>query len=134
MKKILLTLSILSLITSCKDDFVDIKQEGVTVGTDFFQTQEDAMKATNAIYSFLRSWENTGFPAQNILGVTGDDVVKGSNPGDAAFINDMDQFKYNVSTDAVNGYWIGQWQAVNRTNQVITKVPAIEMDATLKNR
>ena len=67
MKKILLTLSILSLITSCKDDFVDIKQEGVTVGTDFFQTQEDAMKATNAIYSFLRSWENTGFPAQNIL-------------------------------------------------------------------
>jgi len=76
MKKIFLTLSIFSLVTSCSDDFVDIKQEGVTVGTDFFQTENDAMRATNAIYSFLRSWENTGFPAQNILGVTGDDVVK----------------------------------------------------------
>ncbi|KUJ53436.1 RagB/SusD family nutrient uptake outer membrane protein [Chryseobacterium sp. JAH] len=134
MKKIFLTLSIFSLVTSCSDDFVDIKQEGVTVGTDFFQTENDAMRATNAIYSFLRSWENTGFPAQNILGVTGDDVVKGSNPGDASFINDFDQFKYNLSTDGVNGYWIGQWQAVNRTNQVITKVPSIEMDATLRNR
>jgi len=134
MKKIFLTISIFSLIVSCSDDFVDIKQEGVTVADDFFKTQDDAMRATNAVYAFLRSWNNTGFPAQNILGVTGDDVDKGSNPGDAAFINDMDQFKYNISTDAVNGYWIGQWQAVNRANQVITNVPNIDMDATLKNR
>lgn len=134
MKKIVLVLSLISLIVSCNDDFVDIKQEGLTVGTDFFKTQDDAMKATNAIYSFLRSWENTGFPAQNIIGVTGDDVIKGSNPGDASFINDFDQFKYNVSTDGVNGYWIGQWQAMNRANQVITNVPKIDMDAALKSR
>lgn len=122
------------MIISCNDDFVDIKEEGVTVGSDFFKTQEDAMKATNAIYSFLRSWENTGFPAQNIIGVTGDDVIKGSNPGDASFINDFDQFKYNTSTDGINGYWIGQWQALNRANQVITNVPNIDMDAALKTR
>ena len=134
MKKMFLTLSIFSLLVNCSDDFVDIKQEGVVVSDDFFKTESDAMKATNAIYSFLRSWENSGFPAQNILGVTGDDVEKGSNPGDAAFINDFDQFKYNASTDGVHGYWTGQWQAVNRVNQVITNVPNIEMDAALKSR
>ncbi len=134
MKKIFLTLSILSLIASCNDDFVDIKDEGQTEVTNFFTTQDDAMQATNAVYSFLRSWENSGFPAQYVFGVTGDDVEKGSNPGDASFINAYDNFTFSVSDDGVRGYWIGQWQAVNRANQVITNVPKIDMDATLKNR
>lgn len=134
MKKIFLTLSILSLVASCNDDFVDIKDEGQTEVTNFFTTQDDAMQATNAIYSFLRSWENSGFPAQYVFGVTGDDVEKGSNPGDASFINAYDNFTFSVSDDGVRGYWIGQWQAVNRANQVITNVPNINMDATLKNR
>lgn len=134
MKKIFLTLSIFSLIASCSDDFVDIKQEGVTVGSDFFKTESDAMRATNAVYSFLRSWENSGFPAQFVFGVTGDDVEKGSNPGDASFINAYDNFSFTISDDGVNGYWTGQWQAVQRANQVITNVPNIDMDATLKNR
>lgn len=134
MKKIFLTLSILSLSISCNNDFVDIKDEGQKDVSTFFTTQDDAMQATNAIYSFLRSWENTGFPAQYVLGVTGDDVEKGSNPGDASFINAYDNFTFTISDDGVRAYWIGQWQAVNRANQVITNVPKIEMDATLKNR
>ncbi|PZU07324.1 MAG: RagB/SusD family nutrient uptake outer membrane protein, partial [Chryseobacterium sp.] len=134
MKKIFLTLSILSLIVSCNDDFVDIKDEGRTDASNFFTTQDDAMQATSAIYSFLRSWENSGFPAQYVFGVTGDDVEKGSNPGDASFINAYDNFTFTISDEGVRGYWIGQWQAVNRANQVITNVPKIAMDENLKNR
>lgn len=134
MKKIFLTLSLFSLIVSCNEDFVDIRDEGEIDIENFFTTQDDAMRATNAVYSFLRSWENTGFPAQFVFGVTGDDVEKGSNPGDASFINAYDNFTFTSSDDGVRGYWIGQWQAVNRANQVITNVPKIEMDATLKNR
>ncbi|PZU90954.1 MAG: RagB/SusD family nutrient uptake outer membrane protein [Chryseobacterium sp.] len=134
MKKIFLTISIFSLIVSCSDDFVDIKPEGVIIADDFFKTADDANRATNAIYSFLRSWENTGFPAQYVFGVTGDDVEKGSNPGDASFINAYDNFSYTISDDGVHGYWTGQWQAVQRANQVITNVPKIDMDVTLRNR
>ncbi|MFC4165662.1 RagB/SusD family nutrient uptake outer membrane protein [Epilithonimonas zeae] len=134
MKKIFLTLSIFSVIASCSDDFVDIKPEGVVIADDFYKTEADAMKATNAIYSFLRSWENSGFPAQYVFGVTGDDVEKGSNPGDASFINAYDNFSFTISDDGVNGYWTGQWQAVQRANQVITNVPNIDMDTALKTR
>ena len=134
MKKIFLTLSILSVIASCSDDFVDIKPEGVVIADDFYKTEDDAMRATNAVYSFLRSWENSGFPAQYVFGVPGDDVEKGSNPGDASFINAYDNFSFTISDDGVNGYWTGQWQAVQRANQVITRVPGIDMDAALKNR
>ncbi|PJJ67277.1 RagB/SusD family nutrient uptake outer membrane protein [Chryseobacterium geocarposphaerae] len=133
MKKIFLSIAIFSALASC-NDYLDIKVEGATEASNFFKTENDAMVATNAIYSFLRSWENSGFPAQYVFGVTGDDVEKGSNPGDASFINAYDNFTFTVSDDGVRGYWIGQWQAVNRANQVITNVPNIEMDSTLKNR
>ena len=63
-----------------------------------------------------------------------DDVIKGSNPGDASFINAYDQFTYTASDGGVEGYWTGQWQAVSRSNQVITRVPEINMDATMKGR
>ncbi|KFF21535.1 RagB/SusD family nutrient uptake outer membrane protein [Chryseobacterium sp. JM1] len=134
MKKIFLSVALFSLVLSCKDDYLDIKQEGQTEAASFFKTQEDALQATSAIYSFLRSWENSAFPYQFVFGVPADDVVKGSNPGDSSFINVYDNFTYTVSDEGVRGYWIGQWQAVNRTNQVITNVPAIDMDTTLKNR
>lgn len=134
MKKILLSITLVALLGSCKDDYLDIKEEGTTEATAFFKTQDDALQATSAIYSFLRSWENSGFPYQFMFGVPADDVVKGSNPGDASFINAYDQFTYTVGDEGVRGYWIGQWQAVNRTNQVISNVPNIDMDTALKNR
>lgn len=134
MRKIFLSIALFSLALSCKDDYLDIKQEGVKEASSFFKTQDDAVQATSAIYSFLRSWENSAFPYQFVFGVPADDVVKGSNPGDSSFINVYDNFTYTVSDEGVRGYWIGQWQAVNRTNQVITNVPGIEMDTTLKNR
>lgn len=134
MKKIFLSLVLITAAVSCKDDYLDVKQPGRVEATDFFKTQDDAIKATNAIYSSLRTWENSAFPAQYVFGVPADDVEKGSNPGDASFINVYDNFTYTASDGGVEGYWIGQWQFVNRANQVITNVPAIEMDATLKTR
>lgn len=124
----------LSLVISCKNDYLEFEKEGATNASSFFKTQEDAMQATNAIYVALRSWENSAFPAQYVFGVPADDVEKGSNPGDASFINAYDQFTYTASDSGVEGYWIGQWQFVNRCNQVITNVPNIEMDTNLKNR
>ncbi|MGC5743425.1 RagB/SusD family nutrient uptake outer membrane protein [Chryseobacterium sp. NFX27] len=134
MKKIFLSIALVSLLASCNDDFLDIKEEGEIEASTFFTTEQDAMNATNAIYSFLRSWENSAFPYQFVFGVPADDVLKGSNPGDSSFINEYDNFTYTVSNEGVRGYWIGQWQAVNRTNQVITNVPNINMDTTLRNR
>jgi len=133
MKKIFLSFALVSLLAGC-NDYLDIKEEGEIVATEFFKTEDDAMRATNAIYSFLRSWENSAFPYQFVFGVPADDVLKGSNPGDASYINVYDNFTYTVSDEGVRGYWIGQWQAVNRANQVITNVPNIDMNATLKNR
>ncbi|WP_312342676.1 RagB/SusD family nutrient uptake outer membrane protein [Chryseobacterium binzhouense] len=134
MKKIFLSLTLLIAAVSCKDDYLEVSQPGRVEAAAFFTTQEDAIQATNAIYSALRSWENSAFPAQFVFGVPADDVEKGSNPGDASFINAYNNFTYTSSDAGVEGYWIGQWQFINRCNQVITNVPKISMDEALKNR
>ncbi|KAF5279700.1 hypothetical protein FQR65_LT15289 [Abscondita terminalis] len=91
------TFAVVSFLAGCKNDsFLDIPVEGQTEESAFFKTQDDALKATNAIYSFLRGWENSAFPYQFIFGVPADDVIKGSNPGDASFINAYDQFTYTA--------------------------------------
>lgn len=134
MKKIIVSVLMLSVIAACKNDYLDIPVEEAVYADSFFKTSEDAVMATNAVYSYLRGWENSAFPYQYMFGVPGDDVVKGSNPGDASFINEYDNFSFTATNDGVKGYFNGQWIAIKRANEVITKVPAIEMDANLKAR
>ncbi|MDV2446897.1 RagB/SusD family nutrient uptake outer membrane protein [Elizabethkingia anophelis] len=135
MKKILLTITILSMLGGCKsENYLDIPREGQTAEADFFKTQDDAVKATNAIYSIMRTFDNSAFPYHYVFGVPADDVLKGSNPGDASFINRYDQFTYTASDLGIEAYWISLWQAVSRSNQVVTRVPEINMDAAMKGR
>lgn len=134
MKKIIYIVFGFSLLQSCGDEFLTVPLEGQVEASAFFTTESDALAATNAIYSYLRGWENSAFPTQYVFGVPADDVLKGSNPGDASFINVYDQFTYTASDDGIKGYWDGQWQAVARCNAVITNVPAISMNDSLKSR
>lgn len=134
MKKIFLSLALIVISIGCKDDYLDVNQPGRVEAATFFTTQDDALQATAAIYSSLRSWENSAFPSQYVFGVPADDVEKGSNPGDGSFINVYNNFTYTSSDAGVEGYWVGQWQFINRCNQVITNVPAINMDENLKTR
>ena len=134
MKKFAIILLSLTFAISCSDDYLDIPKEGERESTQFWKTEQDAVDATNAIYTYLRSWDASAFPYQFLFGVTGDDVDKGSNPGDASFINAYDKFTYTVNDDGVNGCWKGQWKGVSRANQVITNIPGITMDEALKTR
>lgn len=134
MKKVSILLLSLFLASSCGNDYLDIKPETKNEADNFFTTEADAVSATTAIYSFLRSWENSAFPSQYVFGVPADDVLKGSNPGDASFMLAYDQFTYTASDGGVEGYWTGQWNAVARCNQVISNIPKITMNETLKKR
>ncbi len=134
MKKILFAISVLCVgFVSCDDDFLDFNPEAAVEAENFFQTEEDAIAGTNAIYSNLRSWENAAFPSF-IFSIASDDAEKGSSAGDASFFNEFNEFTFSATQVQIDSYWRGQWNGVNRANQVITKVPAIAMDEALKTR
>lgn len=120
-------------VAACNDDYLDFNPEGQIPAENFFQTQDDAVAATNAIYANLRTWEVAAF-ASFIVSIASDDAEKGSTPGDASFFNDINNFTYTPTAFVINDYWKGQWRGVNLTNQVITNVPGITMDENLKSR
>jgi hypothetical protein len=118
--------------TSCSEDFLDKGLLGEVEETDFMQNESDAILATNACYNALRTWRyNGGFP---ILGIMSDNMLKGSNPTDGIQILEFDNFTFTPDVGTVSAYYTTYYLAIKRTNLVIERAPAIEMDEALKAR
>lgn len=121
-------------LASCSEDFLDVEPEGIGVGEEFFTTAEHARLAINSVYGNTREWNVIAFAHLAITTITSDNAAKGSVPGDAGFMDDYDNFTLTATEGQLNGYWIGQYQAINLTNQILTNVPLIDMDAAEKER
>jgi starch-binding outer membrane protein, SusD/RagB family len=135
MKKLtyILIVSGFSVLAGC-EDFLEIKPQGQLTQEDFPTNQADALLATNAAYSTLRSWNyhSGGFP---ILDIMSDDAHKGSNPNDGLnTVGPYDNFTHTPTQDGLDRWWASLYQGIKRANVVVEKVPEIEMDNNLKNR
>src|SRR4051812_28827214 len=122
------------LQTGCSKKFLEVDPQGKQPSAQFWQSQDDATKAVNAIYANLRGWTNVAFAPIAIESLGSDDTEKGSTAGDATFMNSFDNFTATSTQGQLLDFWTGQYQNINYCNQVLDSVPAINMDATLKNR
>lgn len=126
--------STLLTLPACKKDFLNVDPQAKQPALTFWKTQDDATKAVNAIYGNLRSWENTAFPALALESIPGDDAEKGSSVNDASYLNNFDNYSASSTEGQLQGFWTGQYQNINLSNQVLANIPAINMDASLKAR
>ncbi|REG91539.1 RagB/SusD family nutrient uptake outer membrane protein [Algoriphagus antarcticus] len=120
-------------LLSC-EDYLDKAPKGELTSENFFKDATQATQAVNAIYSHLRNFNVHVFSYIGITDIASDDAVKGSVPGDAGFLQDINDFTFDANNTAVNGIWSGYFQGVFRANQVIANVPEIDMDEELKTR
>ncbi|SKC87651.1 RagB/SusD family nutrient uptake outer membrane protein [Ohtaekwangia koreensis] len=134
-KYIIFLVAILTLLApfGCSD-YLDVDPEGVKPTEEFFQTQEDAVSAVNAIYARMRTWQMVAFAYVIMQEITSDNSIKGSSQGDASFINDFDKFTFTSNQGTITDYWNGRYEGINLSNQVLSNVPDIEMNETLKTR
>lgn len=130
----LLALPAIIGISGCKKKFLDVPPQGQTPSQQFWQSQSDATKAVNAMYANLRSWTEAAFAPIAVESLGSDDAEKGSDPSDATFMNDFDNFTATSTEGQLNDFWNGQYQEINLCNQVLDNIPAISMDASLKAR
>lgn len=99
----------------------------------FFQTADDAQQAVNAAYKPLLfcTPNNNFYWAFGELcsdeAITGGD---GSRPG----LTELDAFTHTPRTEEFTNFWALNYQGIAQCNTVLDKVPAIEMDATLKKQ
>jgi len=122
------------LIFSACSDFLDKPLQGQLTQQVFPTTPGDALSATNAVYNTLRtsSYHFGLFPLTDIMS---DDARKGSNPTDqASTIGPYDNFAHVSTETTMADWWNTLYHGIRSANVVIEKVPAIDMDATLKAR
>lgn len=131
---ILLAIPVVIGIAGCKKSFLDVAPQGQQPSEQFWQSQDDATKAVNAMYANLRSWPEVAFAPIAIESLGSDDAEKGSDPGDATFMNDFDNFTATSTEGQLSDFWNGQYQEINLCNQVLDNIPTISMDATLQAR
>ena len=118
----------------CNQEFLELKPLGQLTSANFFETEEHAIWATNAVYAHLRDWQVHVFSYIGMTDIVSDDADKGSTPNDANFLNDIDNFTYDAGNIAPAGVWAGYYQGIYRANLAIQEIPNIEMDEALKAR
>lgn len=121
---------LLILISSC-EDFLDNQPMGYLTTATFPTTSDDAVLATYGVYNTLRIWDyhTGGFP---LLDIMSDEAAKGSNPGDASFINSLDNFTFSPTEGSFQRWWSTLYQGIRRAHIVMENIPDIDMDETLK--
>lgn len=122
------------LLSACQD-VLDREPQGVFSLANFFETEDHAILATNAVYNQLRNWEVHVFSYIGLTDIASDDADKGSFPADAFFLQELDDFTHNATNLAPQTVWSGYFTGVFRANLAIDGIPKVpEMDEALRQR
>lgn len=111
-------------MSACKEDFLDQKPNNSITDENFYQTETDAVRATNAVYSPAQGLYNGA--AWQILDIMTDDADKGGGgANDGVEVFELDNFTLNSFNPMVTNYYTQCYLGVQRANLVLEKVPKI---------
>ncbi len=113
----------LIVMVGCSKEFLEKAPLGQAVTENYFETDLGATNATNAIYSKMRDWDMHVMSYVSLAGIASDDSDKGSADWDGQQQGEIDNFTFNSTNGIIRDWWLGYYQAINRANQVITRVP-----------
>jgi hypothetical protein len=135
MKKIISYIAAASLVISlgaCKKYMdLDIENPNRIDESNFWKSGAEALQGLNAVYgNFYRNGPSRWLPYY--MDVRSDDGYSTSPWNELRSISGLNTTNYNFEVQIDT--WGHHWRGVYRANQVITKVPGIEMDATLRDR
>lgn len=128
MKKILIFLLLLGLITSCEDILEEVPTSFIS-RANFYKNATDAQAAVTGAYSSFYS--NYGVTYWLFL-VNHADYENGR--GSQAPISDFSQVLDVGNVGRAASIWSSFYITINRANSILDNIPAIEMDEELKNR
>ncbi|WP_128546193.1 RagB/SusD family nutrient uptake outer membrane protein [Larkinella soli] len=129
MKKIIIAAGL--LLAGCRNDFLEKQPLSAVTPDNFYRTADDALRAVNAAYRPLMSSGVGQFGIDRYGNYMGGDAV---SAGDDANWVQIQNFTVTSDNAAIRNTWNAFYQTIFRANLVLDRVPAITMDATLKNR
>jgi starch-binding outer membrane protein, SusD/RagB family len=132
--KNILLLFLVAYLSGCHPDLDLAPLNQITTST-FYKTEADARSALNAVYASLQNMYGFEYNTETILtptAVGADEAIpflQGNANRQALW-----RFTFVPENAWTNGAWALSYQAIQRANVVIERVPGIEMDANLRAR
>ena len=112
-------------MVSCKKDFLEQTPNNAITDENYYQTEADAIKAVNAVYTPAMGLYNGG--GWQILDVMTDDSDKGGGgANDGVEVYELDNFTLNSFNPMIATYYGQCYQGIQRANIVLDKVPGIQ--------
>jgi len=131
MKKIILTALLIPVFmliyVACDQEFLERAPLNEASDVTFYQTESDAIAATNAIYDIMQYDRLWKFEIS---------VIGNRFNNDLGIIPRPTQFPsgYQATNGRLLSMWENLYTGINRANIALTRIPPIEMDENLKAR
>ena len=118
------------VLTPACESFLDPSPSDVITPENFYKTSSDAVAAVNAVYEATKWSYWLGF--WYISDIATDDIIAGPRFGSDG--HRMSNYVFNATEWPMGSLWSGAYGIINRANAVLDRVPAIAMDAGLRDR
>jgi tetratricopeptide (TPR) repeat protein len=120
---------LLAVVLGCSDDFLTRTPPSSLSTATFYQTEEDAVSAINAVYATMQKNPLYGRNYDKVTIVPSDDA-KIHNTVGASFEN----HSFNPAAPQIMDVFSGLYEGVFRANLVLQEVPEIDMSEDKKRR
>lgn len=119
---------------SCDKSFLDIKPKGQFLSANYYADKDQAFAALVGVYDLLRK-NSGGFENMITMMNAGSDdqYAGGGGASDGAGIQGFSNYTLNANI-MPGSFWSDHFQGVFRANILLSKLPGVTMDATLKAR
>ncbi|MFT2010697.1 RagB/SusD family nutrient uptake outer membrane protein [Pontibacter sp. 13R65] len=121
---------LLMLSVGCSEEFTELTPKGSTTYTNFWKTEQDAVAASNALYTHMYNGEMFGRGFFWFINAS-DDMVTGRSNATAENIR---YFRTTGGDSYIRNIYGNLYQIIRRSNEIILNVPGIDMPENLKNR
>lgn len=118
----------LTTLLSCQDFLEETPED--FLGTNFYQNEKDADIGLNGVFGQLQAQTYYQRTVWLITELTGEYLQ-------TALVNaprqELEHYTYTDTNSEINNWWRSAYSMINRANDLIEKVPLIEMDEVKKN-
>jgi hypothetical protein len=128
----LLLLLVLTTYTGCKKDFLESTDPNKLTTEKFYKTSQDAIQATNSVYSALNIYNMYMREYWYVLDLMSDEIEGTANLEPRR--QQVGNYTMTPNNDLITSLWSGLYMGINRANLAIENIPAIPMDETQKER
>jgi len=122
--KLIPVFALMILATSCSKDFLELDPIGISLETNYYQTEQELFEGLVAVYDVIQ-WGGTSGWTMNVglLNAASDDCFAGgSDASDQPAWVAYDNFTLNPSLGPQEGIWVKYFAGIYRANLILQKL------------